>query len=271
MRCPSCQSDNPAENRFCEQCGARLQAAVARGLTNFVGRDDELDQLCQALERAEVGQGQVVAVIGQAGVGKSRLFYECTHAHRTHGCLSLGSSSVSYGKATPYLPATDLLKAYLGIEAHNEAWTWREKVTGKLLTLDRTLEPMLPTILTLLGVSVEDPQWQALHPPQRRQRTLEAVKCLLPRESQVQPLLLVFEDLHWIDPEAQAVLDSLVESLPTAHILLLINYRPEYQHAWGYKTCYTQVRLDPLPAASGDALLQALLGNDPSLAPPRGR
>ena len=90
---------------------------------------------------------------------------------------------------------------------------------------------------------------------------------MLLRESQVQPLLLVFEDLHWIDAETQALLDSLVESLPTAHLLLLVNYRPEYQHGWGSKTYYTQLRLDPLPPASADELLQALLGDDPSLAP----
>ena len=90
---------------------------------------------------------------------------------------------------------------------------------------------------------------------------------MLLRESQVQPLLLVFEDLHWIDSETQALLDSLVESLPTARLLLLVNYRPEYQHGWGSKTYYTQLRLDPLPPASAEEFLQALLGDDPSLAP----
>ena len=106
-----------------------------------------------------------------------------------------------------------------------------------------------------------------LDPPQRRQRTLDALKRVLLRESQVQPLVLVFEDLHWIDDATQALLDSLVESLPPARLLLLVNYRPEYHHAWGSKTSYTQLRLDPLPPASADALLQALLGDDPNLAP----
>ena len=114
---------------------------------------------------------------------------------------------------------------------------------------------------------VEDQQWHAFDPPQRRQRTLEAIKHLLLRESQMQPLCLVFEDLHWIDAETQALLDSLVESLPTARLLLLVNYRPEYHHGWGSKTYYTQLRLDPLPPASADEFLQALLGDDPSLAP----
>ncbi len=114
---------------------------------------------------------------------------------------------------------------------------------------------------------MEDAAWEALDPPQRRQRTLEAVKRLLLRESQVQPLLVVFEDLHWIDSETQALLDSLVESLPTARLLLLVNYRPEYQHAWGGKTYYPQLRIDPLPPQRAEELLNALLGDDRSLAP----
>ena len=141
-------------------------------------------------------------------------------------------------------------------------------MTGKLLTLDAPLGPTLPAFLALLDVPVEDAAWQALDPPQRRQRTLDALKRLLLRESQVQPLLLVFEDLHWIDAETQALLDSLVESLPTARLLLLVNYRPEYQHGWGSKTYYTQLRLDPLPPASAEELLAgAARGATPSLEP----
>ena len=113
----------------------------------------------------------------------------------------------------------------------------------------------------------DDSPFRQLDPAQRRQRTLTALKRVLLRESQVQPLLLVFEDLHWIDTETQALLDSLVESLPSAQILLLVNYRPEYQHGWGSKTYYTQLRLDPLPPLSADAFLHALLGDDASLQP----
>ena len=129
------------------------------------------------------------------------------------------------------------------------------------------LAPCLPAILALLDVPGAEPQWQALEPRQRRQHTLDAWKRLLLHTSQEQPLLVVVEDLHWIDTETQACLDTLVESLPAARLLLLVNYRPEYQHGWGSKTAYTQLRLDPLPTASVDALLQALLGNDPSLEP----
>jgi class 3 adenylate cyclase/tetratricopeptide (TPR) repeat protein len=246
---------------------SRLQAATVRGLTRFVGRDAEVEQLRKALDQARAGHGQLVAAVGEPGVGKSRLFHEFTRSHRTRDWLILQSGSVSYGKATSYLPIIDLLKGYFKVhdrETHREI---RQKVTGKLLTLDRALEPTLPALLALLDVPVEDTQWQAIDPLQRRQRTLDAVKRLLIRESQLQPLLVVFEDLHWIDSETQALLESLVESLPTASFLLLVNYRPEYQHGWGSKTYYTQLRLDALPLESANELLLALLGTDATVEP----
>jgi class 3 adenylate cyclase/tetratricopeptide (TPR) repeat protein len=245
----------------------RLQAAAARGLTRFVGRQTELEALSQALARAGEGQGQVAAVVGEAGVGKSRLVYEFLRSHHTQGWLVLESASVSYGKATPYFPVIDLLKRYAHVEEHDDPRTVRSKTTGQVLTLDETLQDTIPALFALLDALPEDSPFLTLDPSQRRQRTLAALKRLLLRESQVQPLLLVFEDLHWIDTETQALLDSLTESLPTVRLLLLVNYRPEYQHGWGSKTYYTQLRLDPLPPASADELLQALLGNDPSLAP----
>src|SRR5438445_2101312 len=245
----------------------RLHAFAARGLTRFVGRQTEIEALRQALERAGTSHGQVVAVIGEPGVGKSRLVYEFIRSHHPHDWLVLESSSVSYGKATAYLPVRDLLKAYFQLDDRDDGRRVREKLTGKLLTLDAALGPTLPAFLTLLDVPVEDRHWQDLDPTQRRHRTLAAIKQLLLQESQVQPLLLVFENLHWIDAETQAILDSLIDSLPTARLLLLLNYRPEYQHGWGSKTYYTQLRLDPLPPASAEAVLDALVGLDPGLAP----
>ena len=213
------------------------------------------------------GHGQVVALVGEPGVGKSRLVYEFTHSHRTQDWLVLEAGSVSYGKATSYLPVIDLLKAYFKVQDRETHREIREKVTGKLLTLDRAFEPILPALLALLEVPVEDAHWQALDPANRRQRTLDAVKRLLLRESQGQPALVVFEDLHWIDDETRALLDGLVESLPTARLLLLVNYRPEYPHGWGSKTYYSQLRLDALPPESAGELLSALLGDDPALDP----
>jgi predicted ATPase len=249
----------------------RLQAFAARGLTPFVGRQAELAALREALERAEAGHGQVVAVIGEPAIGKTRLFHEFTHASCTQGWRLLESSTTSYGQATAYLPVIDLLKAYFQLEDCDDGRRMREKLTVRLLTLDTALGLTLPAFLTLLEVPVEEPHWQALDPLQRRQRTLDACQRLLLRESQVQPLLLVFENLHWIDAETQAFLDGLVESLPAARLLLLVNYRPEYAHGWGSKTYYTQLRLDPLLPASTAAMLRSLLGDDAELEPLKGR
>jgi class 3 adenylate cyclase/tetratricopeptide (TPR) repeat protein len=246
---------------------SRLQAAAARGLTRFVGRTTELEQLRGALDRASLGHGQVVAVVGEPALGKSRLFWEFTHSHRVHGWHIVQSASVSYGKATAYLPVIELLRGYFAIDSRDDLRKIREKVTEKVLTLAPALGPAVPALLALLDVPVDEPSWQALDPLQRRQQTLDAVKRLLLRESEIQPLVVVFEDLHWIDGETQTFLDSLMESLPTARLLLLVNYRPEYQHAWGGKTYYRQLRIDPLPPESADELLDALLGPDAALGP----
>jgi class 3 adenylate cyclase/tetratricopeptide (TPR) repeat protein len=246
---------------------SRLQAATIRGLSRFVGRDAESEQLRHILEQARQGRGQIASIVGEPGVGKSRLVFELTHSHRVEGWLVLEAGSVSYGKATSYLPVIDLLKGYFRIGDHDTHRDIREKVTGKILTLDRALELTLPALLALLDVSVDDREWQALDPPQRRQRTLDSVKRLLLRETQVQPLLVVFEDLHWVDSETQTLLDGLVERLPHARCLLVVNYRPEYAHRWGSKTSYTQIRLDPLPPESALDLLHSLLGEHATTGP----
>src|SRR5262245_34623510 len=145
--------------------------------------------------------------------------------------------------------------------------TRRARLTGQVLTLDEALQDTLPALLSLLEVLPDDSPFRTLDPPQRRQHILQALKRVLLRESQVPPLLLVCEDLHWIDAETQALLDSLVECLPTARPSLFVNYRPEYQHGWGSKTYYTQLRLDPLAPVSAEEFLHALLGDDASLKP----
>jgi class 3 adenylate cyclase/tetratricopeptide (TPR) repeat protein len=246
---------------------SRLQAAAARGLTSFVGRTDELDQLNRALERARAGHGEVVALVGEPGVGKSRLVWEFVHSPLTRSCLVLESESVSYGKAAPYEPIVSLLRAYVGIEDRDEAYRVREKLTRKIRTLDPQLELLLSPLLALLDVTLEDVEWGRLDPPQRRQRILGACNRVLLREAQVQPLVVVFEDLHGIDSETQAFLDSLVDSVPTARLLLFVSYRPEYQNRWTTKTYCRQLCIDPLSGESAEALLRAMLGDDSSLLP----
>ena len=247
----------------------RLQASRARGFSRFVGRDTEMDQIRHAAAQARQGRGQLVAVVGEAGVGKSRLFYEFIHSHHVSGggWRVLEASSLSYGKATLFLPLADLLRGYCGIDDRDDLRAVRAKVTGTLITLDRALEDAVPAVLWILDVPDPGEALLRLDPPQRLRRAIESVKRVLLRESRVQPLLLLFEDLHWVDTETQAVLESLVESLGSAPVLLAVNYRPEYRHGWGSKTYYRQLRIDPLPPESADALLHALLGADPSVAP----
>ena len=239
--------------------GTRFHVTVQRGLTRFVGRQPELEQLRQALAQATAGHGQIVGVMGEPGLGKSRLFYEFKLTSQS-GCLVLEAYAVSHGKASPYLPLVELLKAYFAIEPGDAKRKRREKVTGKVLALERRLDDTLAYLFLLLGIEDESSSLHQMDGQIRRQRTFEALKKLLFRESLNQPLLLLFEDLHWIDSETQGFLDTLSESVASAAVLLLVNYRPEYQHAWGQKTYYTQVRLAPLGQAEAAELLDALLG-----------
>ena len=245
----------------------RFQAVARGGLTRFVGRDIELEELRRARQIACDGHGQVVALVAEAGMGKSRLVHELTHAQSLEGWLVLECAAVSYGRAMSYLPVINLLKSYFEIRDQDSLEAISDKVAGKLLALDRGLEPTLPALLALLDVPNTDAAWQMFDAAERRRRMLDAVRHLLLREAHKQPLLLVFEDLHWIDGETQALLDGIVESLGSARILLLLNYRPEYQHSWGGKTYYGQIRLEALPAESAGKLLDALLGDDSALEP----
>jgi class 3 adenylate cyclase/tetratricopeptide (TPR) repeat protein len=246
---------------------SRFHVSAARGLTRFVGREAEIGALLEALEQVRSGHGQVVAVVGEPGVGKSRLSREVLASLQVQGWVTLEAASASYGKATGFGPVIELLRIYFQIEPRDDARRIREKVTGKILFLDRALEPDLAAVLWLLAVPSDDPAWDRLGPPERRQKTLDAVKRLLIRESHVQPLLVLFEDTHWIDGETQAFLDTFVESVPAARVLLLVNYRPEYRHPWSGKSHYCELRIDPLPPASAAELLDALLGHDASLEP----
>src|SRR5436309_15127596 len=236
----------------------RLQVALRRGVTRFVGRQRELEQLQQALIHATAGHGQIVGVMGEPGLGKSRLLYEFKLTSHS-GCLVLEAYSVSYGKASPYLPVIELLKAYFEITLEDDERKRREKVGGKVLMLDRSLEDTLPYLFALLGVAEATVALQQMDPQIRKRRTLEAIKRLLVRESLNQSLIIVFEDLHWLDNETQAFLSLLSESVASARLLLLVNYRPEYRHAWGNKTYYTQLRLDPLGKEDAEEMLTALL------------
>ena len=244
----------------------RLQRSASRGYTKFVGRQREMEAMRAAAEQAKAGHGQIVAAMADAGVGKSRLLFEF-RATSESGWMVLETLSVSHGKASAYLPVIELLHDYFGIDAGDDSRKRREKVNGKIVTLDPALEDSRPYLFGLLGiVEGEDPLAQ-MDGQVKKRRTLEAIKRILLRESLNQPLMVIFEDLHWIDGETQEFLNLLADSIGTAKILLLVNYRPEYFHQWGSKTYYTQLRLDPLGKESAGEMLSALLGDSVELAP----
>jgi DNA-binding NtrC family response regulator/class 3 adenylate cyclase/predicted ATPase len=244
---------------------SRLAVAVTRGLTRFVGRDAETMQIRVAMDQARDGRGQVVALVGEPGVGKSRLTWEVARSARAQSWLVLETGSVSASKAPPYLPLADLLRGYFEIEAGALPARIHERVSDKLLALDVGLRPLSSPLLAILDVPVDDADWERHDARERRRRMFDAARRLILAASQRAPVLVVVDDLHWIDSETQAFLDLVVESLAGARVLLLVNYRPEGEHAWGGKTYYTQVRVDTLPLPSAGELLDALVGTEPAL------
>jgi class 3 adenylate cyclase/tetratricopeptide (TPR) repeat protein len=265
----------------------RVQAAGVQGLTPLVGRESEIAVFKKLVEQTAAGRGQVLAMVGEAGMGKSRLVHEFTRHRLPPGWLVLEAASVSYGKATPYFPLIEMLRRYFQIGNEQPGDSIPELVAMHVLELDNTLRDTIAPILSLLGalpdsnlITFQNRQswlskqpdfaatierFNALEPQQRRRHTLDAVKRLLIRESQRQAVLVVFEDLHWIDNETQAFLDGMIESLPLARLLLLVNYRRGYNHAWGDKTYYTQLRVEPLQQSGAEDLLRHLLGNNKDL------
>jgi predicted ATPase/class 3 adenylate cyclase len=244
----------------------RLQRAAGRGLTKFVGRQYEIDAIKAAAEQAQAGHGQIVAAMAEPGVGKSRLVFEFK-AGSESGWLVLETFSISHGKASAYLPAIELLRNYFDITVTDDERKRREKVTGRVLALDRKLEDTLPYLFNLVGMVEGDDPLTQMDGQVKKRRTLEAIKRLILRESLNQSLMVIFEDLHWIDEQTQELLNLLADSIGTAQILLLVNYRPEYSHEWGGKTYYTQLRLNPLGEESAEEMLSALLGDGIDLLP----
>ena len=243
----------------------RTEAAMRRGLTRFVGREQELAELGRAFENAVAGHGSVTGTVGDPGIGKSRFFLEFTQSALTAGRLVLEAGTVSYGRTTAYLPVLDLLRRYFGFAEGVSPGAVREKITHTLVTLDERLAEAVTPLLALFGAVPEDSPFPTYDPLRRRELTQEALTRFLVRLSQREPLILIVEDLQWIDPETQGLLDRLVESLPTARLLLLVNYRSEYRHGWARKSYYNQIGLEPLSHEAAQNLLGSLLGDHPDL------
>jgi transcriptional regulator with AAA-type ATPase domain/tetratricopeptide (TPR) repeat protein len=255
--------DPPGEGRDAWRLLGRHEAPWAWGATGFVGRHSELGAIRQLVARVEHGQGQIAGVVGEAGIGKSRLLQEAVRS--LQGWLVPAAGGAPYGRNTPYFPFQELLRAHCRVLDSDPPATAREKVLARLQPTATDPTAVGPAILDLLGLLPPTDAFCRLDGPQRRLRTHESIKQALLAASTDRPLCLIVEDLHCTDAETQAVLDRLANAIPSFPVLLLVSYRPGYQHAWGSRSHYTQVRLDPLPRESAKALLSELLGEHESL------
>jgi class 3 adenylate cyclase/tetratricopeptide (TPR) repeat protein len=248
---------------------SKLRSADTQQLSRFIGRVAELDRLHSLLELASAGQGQVAAVSSEAGVGKTRLVYEFLHSAKTQAWRILEGRSHSYERAASYRPIIELLRAYFELDALDPTSRVTEKVAAAIRELDPGLGDAVAPILSLLDVLPSDDPFRALDARERHDRVVDALTQVLLKESARQPLVLVLENLQWVDSETQAFLDSLLDRIPTARLLLLVDYRPEYEHDWAGRPGFNHLEIDPLSAAATDELLHALLGDHRSLRPLR--
>jgi len=235
--------------------------SVGRNLTAFVGRGQEMDALLGAFEKARSGSGQVVGIVGEAGIGKSRLVKEFRERREGTALVWLEGSCLYYGGHTPYLPLLDILRAYFDIALGEQESTAGPKIWEAVRQLNHRLMHSVPAIRDVLSLEVDDSEYVNLAPSQKRDRIFEALRNLLIRQAEDIPLVLVLEDLQWIDATSEDFLGHLMSSLVNSRILLLLLYRPDYSHKWSSKPVYRQIRLDELPVESSSLMIRSILAN----------
>jgi class 3 adenylate cyclase/tetratricopeptide (TPR) repeat protein len=246
---------------------SRLEVSIDRGLTPLVGRERELNLLHNCLTRVKSGRGQVVCIVGEPGIGKSRLLYEFRKALEGESVIWLEGHCVAYGQNTPYLPILEILRANFQIEDGDTSLQLQGKLQRGVRQLDAGLEGFLPYVGELFGLLIEDELLTQLHPHLKQWKTFEALRALTLAGSQHRPHVIVIEDLHWLDKTSEEYLTFLIESLAGTPVLLLTTYRPGYAVRWAAKTYYTQLALDRLTPQEVEELLHALLGEEPRLVP----
>jgi class 3 adenylate cyclase/tetratricopeptide (TPR) repeat protein len=259
----------PLRVHVLESAGAlrtRLDVSRARGFSRFVARQDEMAMLETALARALDGHGQVVGIVAEPGVGKSRLCFEFAERCRARGLRVREAHAVAHGKGVPFLTLLEYLRADYGITEEDSPLAAREKITGRLLLLDPELAEALPLFFDLLGVSDPERPAPRMDPEARQRQLFAATRRVIHAQSRREPLVAVIEDLHWTDASSEAFLANWVEVLGATRSLLLVNFRPEYHAAWMQKSYYQQLPLLPLGPEASEELLRDLLGTDPSLA-----
>ncbi len=244
---------------------SRLERSAGRGLSKFVGREAEKATFRQAAERANSGSGQIVAVEAEPGVGKSRLFFEFKNG-LTSDWVVAQALSVSHGKASPYLTVVELLYNFLGTGPEDNFVVRGHKIAAKLEELGSD-QADLPYLGALLEIEEDKLALGAMDPQLRRSRTIEAVTRLFASQATKRPLVLIVEDLHWLDGESEALLDRLAATIDRSRILLLVNYRPEYSLKWTDSANCHWLRLEPLSRESAAEMLGEMLGSGVHLEP----
>jgi class 3 adenylate cyclase/tetratricopeptide (TPR) repeat protein len=237
----------------------RIEAAVVSGLTKFVGRKREMEALREALHKVRTGSGQVVGIVGEAGVGKSRIIFEMREMFSKEEYGYLEGRCVHYGGSVAYLPILDILRSYFEIKEGEHEFLIKKKMKEKISQLDETIKSVLPPFQELLSLQPDDETYLKLERKQKREKIFEAIRNLFIRESQNKPLVLVFEDLQWIDKTSEEFLDYFIGWLANTPILLILLYRPEYTHRWGSKSYYSNVRVDQLSLETSAELVQSIL------------
>ncbi len=243
----------------------RWEARASHALTTFVGRRRELESLLAAAESVGSGQGQLVALVGDAGIGKSRLLHEFTQLPQFDDWTLYQTGALPHGTNTAYLPLGILLRAVFNASERDDQAEIDTKMRAGLAGFVADVDALLPVMQVLMDLPVSDPNWAALNPRQRTSRIIDGARSLLLQAAETRPMVLVFEDLHWIDPGSQRVLDALVDGMAAHRLLLVVTHRPEYQHDWTGKSFYTRTRIDPLAATSAHEMLDTLIGLGPEL------
>ncbi len=237
----------------------RIGASVAKGLTRFVGRSREIETLQEAFAKVQSGEGQVIGLVGEAGVGKSRLLLEFRGLLPRDEYTYLEGQCLHYGGSMPYLPLLDVLRSFLGVKEGAPERLFQDRLKERILGLDENLRDLIPPFEELLSLQVEDEAYGKLEPKQKREKTFEALRDLLIRGTRDRPLVLAVEDLQWIDKTTEEFLTYMIGWLPRTRILLLLLYRPEYVHQWGSKSYYSMIGVGQLSTGTSAELVGAIL------------
>jgi class 3 adenylate cyclase/tetratricopeptide (TPR) repeat protein len=237
----------------------RIRASIFKGLTKFVGRKNSMTALKEPYEQVLSGSGQIVGIVGEAGVGKSRLLLEFINQLPRDEYTYFEGRCLHYGRDMIYLPIIEILRSYFEIKEGDQEIVIKDKLDEKIRQLDHRLAGILPSFQELLSVKVDDEKYLQLDPGEKKLRIYEAIRDLFVRESEQNPLVLAIEDLHWVDKTSEECISYLIDWLANTRILLILLYRLEYTHQWGSKSYYTKVGLTPLGTASKSELVQTIL------------